>query len=520
LSESRLGLATSECRWDQEGYKSARPLELRYNIVDERDVRVCNRIYVQVDHPNWRRSRQDLLTRILANLRLADEYNLPVRYSRRRDDYTYAPCGYRELTTLADRLAELDLVEQAAGHYHRDWANGAQTRMWATGRLMQLYYEIDPERIILEPPELIQIRERQDYDDKHKGRPPKLYPLPSTTAVSHMRDQLERYNSYIMHVAVELRAHQEALSSEALAQLQQFVAAYRYDRIGLYAWTRLPGALRVCPLPPRSLLPGNTDSQAGGRPITGIKITHTVPTATAPAGGVSLLGGGSPPLPVEDGTFPKRRVWNTNTGNIGMVIQWNQLHRVFTEDLENGGRFYGATVHGLCKELRSHLYLDGCPTSELDYSGLHLRMLYHREGLDYEEDPYGYSDSDERPYAKLIALVAINKQTGRGMINAMRKTFAENGLDRAPDHEIDRMITQFEQAHARIKKYFCSDIGLRLQNLDSRITSLILEWGLERDIPVLPVHDSYIVPVSYKQELYEIMTQAYRKVMKFNPVIK
>jgi hypothetical protein len=527
LSEPRLDLAASERRWDQQAYESARSLELRYKIADEKDVRVCDRIYVEVDRPAWRHARQDLLTRILANLRLADEYNLPVRYSRRATDYTFERYGYWEVITLIDRLVELELVEQAAGHYHRDWANGAQTGMWATSRLMELYYKINPERIILEPPELIQIRERQDYDDKHTGRRPKLYPLPATTAVSRMRDQLTRYNNYIVHVAVEIKTHQEELSSEALDKLQQFVATYRYDRIRLYEWAIKrtgcsPSPTRVAG---RSFPEDYTDSHLERRTMPVIHSPYRTPTtqsASVPGGGSLLLGGGgnSPsgvgaPMPEARGKYG-----NTNTGKIGMMIKYNQLHRVFTEDLGKGGRFYGPSVQGLCKELRSHLYLNGLPTRELDYSGLHLRMLYHLEGLHYEEDPYGYSDSDERPYAKLIALVAINKQSGRGMINAMRKAFAEHGLDRAPDHEIDRMITQFERAHARIKKHFCSDVGLRLQNLDSQITSLVLAWGLDRDIPVLPVHDSYIVPAQYEQELYETMVQAYRKLMGFNPVIK
>jgi hypothetical protein len=81
------------------------------------------------------------------------------------------------------------------------------------------------------------------------------------------------------------------------------------------------------------------------------------------------------------------------------------------------------------------------------------------------------------------------------------------------------MVARFGAAHDRINRYFCSDIGLRLQYLDSQITSEILDYFLEREIPVLPIHDSYIVAEQYEDELYEVMREKYRDRMRFNPVI-
>jgi len=46
-----------------------------------------------------------------------------------------------------------------------------------------------------------------------------------------------------------------------------------------------------------------------------------------------------------------------------------------------------------------------------------------------------------------------------------------------------------------------------------------LDYFLDREIPVLPIHDSYIVAEQYEDELYEVMKEKYRDRMGFDPVI-
>ena len=53
-----------------------------------------------------------------------------------------------------------------------------------------------------------------------------------------------------------------------------------------------------------------------------------------------------------------------------------------------GGRSYGALHQSLRKELRPHIHINGNGTVEVDYSAYHIRMLYHKEGIDFREDPY------------------------------------------------------------------------------------------------------------------------------------
>jgi len=62
---------------------------------------------------------------------------------------------------------------------------------------------------------------------------------------------------------------------------------------------------------------------------------------------------------------------------------------------------------------------------------------------------------------------------------------------------------------------------LKLQNLDSRITDIILKTMTNSKIPCLPVHDSYIVNERDKDFLLEVMKESYEYIMEgFSPVIK
>ena len=83
-----------------------------------------------------------------------------------------------------------------------------------------------------------------------------------------------------------------------------------------------------------------------------------------------------------------------------------------------------------------------------------------------------------------------------------------------------KLLTKFKEAHYPIAKHIHTGAGLRLMNLDSQITEIILMDLMNKGIAVLPVHDSYIVEKSYEGLLAEKMVEAYEKVMDgFTPVI-
>jgi len=63
------------------------------------------------------------------------------------------------------------------------------------------------------------------------------------------------------------------------------------------------------------------------------------------------------------------------------------------------------------------------------------------------------------------------------------------------------------------EKYLCSGKGLELQNIDSQIAENIFKRLLKKKIPVLCVHDSFIVETHHQDELIQAMNEEYSKVM-------
>ena len=58
-----------------------------------------------------------------------------------------------------------------------------------------------------------------------------------------------------------------------------------------------------------------------------------------------------------------------------------------------------------------------------------------------------------------------------------------------------------------------SNAGIELMNLDAKITEDILSYFVNQDIPVLSIHDSYLVPMGMEKLLKEQMQTAFGKVM-------
>ena len=79
-------------------------------------------------------------------------------------------------------------------------------------------------------------------------------------------------------------------------------------------------------------------------------------------------------------------------------------------------------------------------------------------------------------------------------------------------------IQDFMRQHEAIRHMFYSNYWKCLQYADSQLTEAILTKCLEKDIPVLPVHDSYITSTRYWQELSEIIEDAYYTMFKFHVV--
>ncbi len=133
---------------------------------------------------------------------------------------------------------------------------------------------------------------------------------------------------------------------------------------------------------------------------------------------------------------------------------------------------------------------------------MHPHLLYAHERIQLDEDPYSIIDKRPvvRKYLKQILLCMLNAKdelTAERAANywlynhkMYRNRLYGFGIDRAKP-----LMDRFRIAHKEIEHYFCngSDTGLRIMNQDSRIALDIVDHFVKQNIPILAIHDSFIV---------------------------
>lgn len=104
-----------------------------------------------------------------------------------------------------------------------------------------------------------------------------------------------------------------------------------------------------------------------------------------------------------------------------VTLRNNYAVRIFNDgNYETGGRFYRSLETRISEDIRKNLMINGNPVVELDYSGFHLRMLYHENEIDYRDDPYSGLSQNLRPVYKIVALCSINASNEKKAIQAIR----------------------------------------------------------------------------------------------------
>jgi hypothetical protein len=235
-----------------------------------------------------------------------------------------------------------------------------------------------------------------------------------------------------------------------------------------------------------------------------------------------------------------------------------QVKAVFTENFDQNGRLYteGVFRHQEFSEKdRKHIRINGEPTVELDYSGLHPRLLYALEGIQYNEDPYflpAFTNEENkvlRPFFKIVLMTMLNSEKpqktkfGKAVgscncwldptLHQPDEKFTDENYDDLSDSDkryfndlkkvwklgitkadVKDILNEFFAHHYRISKYFCTGLtGFRLYNLDGKIAVDVCMFFVKKKppVPILPIHDSFIVQRKFKKELKGVMEEQYEK---------
>lgn len=449
---------------------------------------------------------------------------------------------FDRLIPLIDALDRLGYIDQQGGWQDRNTGVRRQTRMWGTRKLWYLFrrFGLMDEHIVLpsEPEELIVLR---DNDKREIG-------YRDTPQIRKLREQLQHYNQFLKghEITVDLPSDCEVDNRFLVVWLLNNILTGRADllEVGLALTLpiinpyiqpvlvpRYPYHLPPVHIPKyittlqyyNYLHPSITDTDYGkSYTVLGLQEYRVANFAF-----LEYLKNQSVSIACCDSGSLTKRILNQTflLKEIGvelLLFRMNaeSLHRIFSRgSFKYNGRAYGALHQGMPKHMRPFMLINGRETVELDFSGYHILMLYHKEGINYQKDPYLVCGGPElRGVFKAVGLIAINATSEQKAYGAIREELEARKIPLpAFDRPLKTLVEMFRQAHKPIEKYLFSDAGIWLQNFDSHVMNAILMRLMEQGILGLSVYDSVIVQKEHEGILREIMIQEYKAVMGFKP---
>jgi len=216
------------------------------------------------------------------------------------------------------------------------------------------------------------------------------------------------------------------------------------------------------------------------------------------------------------------------------------VRRVFNSgSWTKGGRYYGAWWMNCSRIDRQDIFINGNRTVEVDFKATHPMFLYAQEGVNYWEitkgrDPYIIPVPELADYPnfnryliKQLMLTALNEDDKQVAFSATRQSVTKenmrhDGTKRPPkdviekldDNFLDKVFDEIRNAHHPIEHFFFTGLASDLQFMDSEITAQIIEHFTEHYIPVLTIHDSYVIEEEFASVLVDVMMASFREVTR------
>ena len=234
-------------------------------------------------------------------------------------------------------------------------------------------------------------------------------------------------------------------------------------------------------------------------------------------------------LKIKDDMIPKleeRLATNKEEERRSLDYNKRTLRRVFSRGkFTLGGRYYGHWVHTLPSKskkegdikYRKYITIDGKPTRERDFSAMHPTMAYIEANVEMKlDDPY----SDIFPTKNDPSYRQIAKRAFNAMLNADWK------LERSPkelstdlkQHGViwKELVNKILKVHSPIEHLFFKGVGTGYQFKDSVIAEQVMLQFAKMDVPIIPMHDSFIFDYQYDSEVNEAMLKAWKDIFGIN----
>lgn len=220
------------------------------------------------------------------------------------------------------------------------------------------------------------------------------------------------------------------------------------------------------------------------------------------------------------------------------------LTRQFTEDFGHGGRWY-CNFQNKPKAVRNSITIGGKPVGSLDITQCHpmliLRIFRGKESEDglfsrHNEDVYqvvGFEHLD-RGIRKKAVNTLFNANNEAEAIKSLRNTnWWIDGITGDIEietyrgrkkrwgspifkdaEEVKKFIGNFKLMHPDFVDAIGTGIGLQLQGFDGAVMHQVLKFAESIDLPLIPIHEEYLVPEDRRYVLEEILRSSIQVVLQ------
>ena len=204
------------------------------------------------------------------------------------------------------------------------------------------------------------------------------------------------------------------------------------------------------------------------------------------------------------------------------------LTRIFNIDIGNTGRLYRSEIINIKSGYRQSILINGINTVEIDFSALHLRMLLDKytcsgfipSGVDAYLLPLTEEEQENpenREAVKRAFNIILNNSKRHSACSAIQQYLNLKNRD-CSIRSGSVLLSKIEEAYSflplQMILWQSKPLSYTLQKLDSDIALEIISSGVEDNISVLPIHDSFIVQARHKNWLQDMMGSTYRKHLR------
>ena len=203
----------------------------------------------------------------------------------------------------------------------------------------------------------------------------------------------------------------------------------------------------------------------------------------------------------------------TKVGSQRISISQNNkfVSRIFSKaSWTNNGWFYGGFWQQVDKKFRKDIYLNDKPTVEVDYKGIHPSILSINKGKafkGYEMNELilpGLNKEQQTKALKLLIFIALSASSKQQAYKAYR---ASSDLP-LNNIELSKLINSFLELNPQFTGELFNDQIVNLMYQDSLITEYVIKKFTYSDLPILTVHDSFIIQYDQVLNLKKYMTEA------------